>query len=171
MGVACGGDDDAASDPPRASAGEVVSELARIEPSPDAPVAAVVRGIDDFAFEFQRLVASESENLVFSPASIATAFAMAHAGASEHTQATLDAAFGFPDESGIHEAMNALLRALAAAVADEVTLTVANSGCFEESGPPPPDASIRADRPFLYAIVHQPTGLILFTGHVADPHE
>jgi serine protease inhibitor len=27
----------------------------------------------------------------------------------------------------------------------------------------------RADRPFLYAFVHQPTGLVLFTGHVADP--
>jgi serpin B len=42
---------------------------------------------------------------------------------------------------------------------------------FEESGPPPPDATIRADRPFLYAIVHQPSGLILFTGHIADPHQ
>jgi serpin B len=41
---------------------------------------------------------------------------------------------------------------------------------FEESGPPPPDATIRADRPFLYAIVHQPTGLILFIGHVTDPN-
>lgn len=115
--------------------GEVVSELARIEPSPDAPVAAVVRGLDDFAFEFQRLVASESENLAFSPVSIATAFAMAHAGASEQTQATLDAAFGFPDESGIHEAMNALLRALAAAEDDDVTLAVANSGWAQAGRP------------------------------------
>jgi serpin B len=42
---------------------------------------------------------------------------------------------------------------------------------FEESGPPPPDATIRADRPFLYAIVHQATGLILYTGHIADPDD
>jgi serine protease inhibitor len=108
VAVACGGDDDAASGPPPASAREVVSDLARVDPSPDAPVAAVVRGIDDFAFEFQRLVASESENLVFSPASIATGFAMAHAGASEQTQRTLEAAFGFPDVPDMHEAMNAL---------------------------------------------------------------
>ncbi|MGH3928304.1 MAG: serpin family protein, partial [Pseudonocardiaceae bacterium] len=109
MGVACGGDANGTSD--LASAGEVVSGQARVEPSADAPIDDVVRHIDDFAFEFQRLVASESENLVFSPASIATAFAMAHAGASEQTQATLEAAFGFPDQPGIDEAMNALLRA------------------------------------------------------------
>jgi serpin B len=127
VGVACG-DDGGAAVPPSQSAGEVVSGLARVEPSADAPIDDVVRHIDDFAFEFQRLVASESENLVFSPASIATAFAMAHAGASEQTQATLEAAFGFPDQPGIDEAMNALLRALADAEGDDLTLAIANSG-------------------------------------------
>jgi len=127
LGVACGGDDDGTAVPPSRNADEIVSELARVEPSPDAPTAAVVRHIDDFAFEFQRLVASESENLVFSPASIATAFAMAHAGASEQTQSTLEAAFGFPDQPDIDEAMNALLRALAAAESDDLTLAIANS--------------------------------------------
>jgi len=127
LGVACGDDDDGTAVPPSRNADEIVSELARVEPSPDAPTAAVVRHIDDFAFEFQRLVASESENLVFSPASIATAFAMAHAGASEQTQSTLEAAFGFPDQPDIDEAMNALLRALAAAESDDLTLAIANS--------------------------------------------
>jgi serpin B len=133
VGVACGGDDDGAAVPAGERPGEVVSELARVEPPPDAPVADVVRRIDDFAFEFQRLVASESENLVFSPASIATAFAMAHAGASEQTQATLEAAFGFPDQPDVDEAMNALLRALAAAESDDLTLAIANSG-WAQSG-------------------------------------
>jgi len=40
---------------------------------------------------------------------------------------------------------------------------------FQESGPPPPDAIVHADRPFLYLIVHRPTGLVLFTGQVVDP--
>lgn len=131
LGVACGSDADGTSD--TANAGEVVSDLARVEPPPDAPVADVVHGIDDFAFEFQRLVASESANVVFSPASIATAFAMAHAGASEPTQATLEAALGFPGGPDLHEAMNALLRALAAAESDDLTLAIANSG-WAQSG-------------------------------------
>jgi serpin B len=127
VGVACG-DDGGTAVPPSQNAGEVASGLARVEPSGDAPIDDVVRHIDDFAFEFQRLVASESENLVFSPASIATAFAMAHAGASGQTRATLEAAFGFPDQPDIDEAMNALLRALADAESDDLTLAIANSG-------------------------------------------
>lgn len=128
LGGACGGDDGKSAVPPSQSVHEVVSELARVEPAPHAPVADLVRHIDDFAFELQRLVASESENLVFSPASIATAFAMAHAGASEQTQATLEAAFGFPQAPAVHEAMNALLRTLASAESGDLTLAIANSG-------------------------------------------
>lgn len=40
---------------------------------------------------------------------------------------------------------------------------------FEESGPPEPDVIVRADRPFLYLIRHQPTGAIMFVGRVLDP--
>ena len=40
---------------------------------------------------------------------------------------------------------------------------------FEESGPPEPDVIVRADRPFLYLIRHQPTGTVLFVGRVMDP--
>jgi serpin B len=40
---------------------------------------------------------------------------------------------------------------------------------FEESGPPAPDAVIRADRPFLYLIRHAQTGTVLFLGRVTDP--
>jgi len=127
VGLACA-DDGGTAVPPSQNASQIVSGLTRVEPSTDAPIDDVVRHIDDFAFEFQRLVASESENLVFSPASIATAFAMAHAGASEQTQATLEAAFGFPDQPDIDEAMNALLRALAAAEGDDLILAIANSG-------------------------------------------
>ncbi len=40
---------------------------------------------------------------------------------------------------------------------------------FESSGPPEPDVQVRADKPFLYLIRHQPSGLVLFAGQVTDP--
>jgi serpin B len=40
---------------------------------------------------------------------------------------------------------------------------------FEVSGPPTPDAVIRADRSFLYLIRHVETGAVLFIGRVVDP--
>ena len=40
---------------------------------------------------------------------------------------------------------------------------------FEVSGPPEPDATVRADRPFAFVIRHLPTGAPLFIGQVADP--
>ena len=45
----------------------------------------------------------------------------------------------------------------------------ATSMSFAESGPPEPDLTVVADRPFLWAIVHQPTGAILFVGRLVDP--
>ena len=40
---------------------------------------------------------------------------------------------------------------------------------FEESGPPLADLTIVADRPFLWTIVHPPTGTLLFVGRLVDP--
>ncbi|MGH3786357.1 MAG: serpin family protein [Pseudonocardiaceae bacterium] len=40
---------------------------------------------------------------------------------------------------------------------------------FDVSMPAQPPFVVRADRPFAFAIVHQPTGAPLFIGHVADP--
>ena len=40
---------------------------------------------------------------------------------------------------------------------------------FTKSGPPPADLTIVADRPFLWAIVHPPTGALLFVGRLVDP--
>lgn len=39
----------------------------------------------------------------------------------------------------------------------------------EESAGPQPDVTVRADRPFTFAIVHKPTGAPMFLGTVADP--
>jgi serpin B len=41
---------------------------------------------------------------------------------------------------------------------------------FEESGPPEPEITVRADRPFLYLIRHRPTGAVLFVGRVLEPN-
>jgi serpin B len=50
------------------------------------------------------------------------------------------------------------------------TVAAAATGLgFAESGPPEPELTVRADRPFLYLIRHRPTGLVLFAGQVTDP--
>ena len=45
----------------------------------------------------------------------------------------------------------------------------ATAVAFPTSLPPPPDLAIVADRPFLWAIVHQGTGTLLFVGRLVDP--
>ena len=40
---------------------------------------------------------------------------------------------------------------------------------FADSVPPEPDLTVVADRPFLWAIVHQDTGAILFLGRLVNP--
>ena len=45
----------------------------------------------------------------------------------------------------------------------------ATAMAFDESMPPEPDLTIVADRPFLWAIVHQDTGALLFVGRLVDP--
>lgn len=51
------------------------------------------------------------------------------------------------------------------------TVAAAATGLgFLTSGPPEPDLTVAADKPFLYLIRHRPTGLVLFTGHVTNPN-
>ena len=45
----------------------------------------------------------------------------------------------------------------------------ATAMAFAESAPPEPDLTVVADRPFLWAIVHQDTGAILFVGRLVNP--
>lgn len=51
------------------------------------------------------------------------------------------------------------------------TVAAAATGLgFAESGPPAPEPTVKADRPFFYLIRHRPTGLVLFAGQVVDPN-
>lgn len=50
------------------------------------------------------------------------------------------------------------------------TVAAAATGLgFAESGPPEPELTVRADRPYLYVIRHLASGLVLFAGQVTDP--
>ena len=40
---------------------------------------------------------------------------------------------------------------------------------FQTSGPPPPDLTVVADRPFLWAIIHEESQAVLFLGRLVDP--
>lgn len=50
------------------------------------------------------------------------------------------------------------------------TVAAAATGLsFFASGPPEPELTVKANRPFLYLIRHRPTGIVLFAGQVTDP--
>ena len=120
MVAACGGKAPA-KDPDLPSVLRAAN-VARVAPSPTAPVPAVAAGIAQLGF---RLGRADTGNWVVSPASIAYAFAMVRGGARGATADEMDKAFGFPS-SGLADAFNAITRAV-------VTGDV----------PPPPDRSPR----------------------------
>ena len=80
--------------------------------------------------------------------------------------------FGTDGFGGIAEGITLEQAVHAADIAVDENGTVAAAATalgFEESGPPEADVVVRADRPFLYLIRHQPTGAVLFIGRVTDP--
>ena len=105
-------------------------EVSREQPSPDAPVAELVEGINRFGYQLAPSAADK--NWVASPVSIAFALAMIRAGAEGDTAAEIDRTFAFPDR--VHEACNALSRQLVTA-----SLPPARGGDREtrELGSPP----------------------------------
>jgi serpin B len=80
--------------------------------------------------------------------------------------------FGVPGWGGIAPeiTLEQAVHAADISVDENGTVAAAATGLgFEESGPPEPEITVRADRPFLYLIRHQPTGAVLFVGRVLDP--
>jgi serpin B len=139
----------------------VASDRARQEPPAAAPTGEVVAGLDGFAGRAERILAREAGNTVLSPMSIAAAFAMAEAGARGSTVDDIARAFGFPDQPGLHEAMNALTAALDDAQSDDVTLALANA-VWAQSG-------FEIERGYLDTLATQYGAGVRATDFVDDP--
>jgi serpin B len=133
--AACGGDaseqapPDAAEPPsaPPPAPGETiaVAEVQRLSATA-ADADPAVQSLSALGADLYSAVAAESDgNLVFSPASILLALAMARAGAAGATASEMDATLHIDDPESIHHALNGLTRALSA-----------RSGTFEVNGEP-----------------------------------
>jgi serine protease inhibitor len=146
----------------------VASDQPRQEPAAGAPTAEVTSGLDAFGQRAERIVAAEGGNTVLSPMSLAVAFAMAEAGARGQTVDDIAGVFGFPDQPGLHAAMNALTAALADAnrsggedESEEVVLALANA-IWAQSG-------FDIDTGFLDTLARQYGTGIQTTDFVDDP--
>jgi serpin B len=108
--------------PTPAGAEMAQSPRARVAPevSP-AALAAVTGGQRQFAFELYQQLRVEPGNLILSPYSISTAFALAYAGARGDTERELEAVFHYPGQADLHPALNALDRSLSTPAADPAT--------------------------------------------------
>ena len=80
--------------------------------------------------------------------------------------------FGVPGWEGIAPGitLESAIHAANISVDEQGTVAAAATALgFAESGPPEPEITVRADRPFLYLIRHLRTGAVLFVGRVVDP--
>jgi serpin B len=127
----------------------------------DAPIDATVAGLESFATAFYAVAAQQGANFVFSPLSVAYAFAMLQEGAKGETKTQIDKAFGFPD--GVAGAFNALTKGLVTSTAPPVAspkpsahsdppptkpvLTIANA-LFAKAGYP-------FEQPFLHTLARE----------------
>lgn len=94
-----------------------------------------VAGISEFATALYKAAADPQANVVFSPLSIAYAFAMARVGAKGETAAQLDEAFGLP--GGLDAAFNALTSGLATTSVPPVPPTPAGEVAQDPLPAPP----------------------------------
>jgi serpin B len=131
---ACGGSSEpapseAAKPPPAppSPTGEAIAianaERVAASPADAAPASSSLNALG--ADLYAALAAESDANLVFSPASILLALAMARAGAAGTTASEMDAVLHIDDPEAIHHALNGLTRALEA-----------RSGTFEVNGEP-----------------------------------
>lgn len=66
--------------------------------------------------------------------------------------------------------LDAAVHAADIAVDERGTVAAAATALeFAASGPPEPELTVAADRPFVFLIRHRDSGLVLFAGHVTDP--
>lgn len=77
-----------------------------------AAITALTAGQRAFAFDLYGILRAQDGNLIYSPYSIAGAFALAQAGARGDTAAEIASVFHFPDESLLHPTFSALDQSL-----------------------------------------------------------
>lgn len=144
LAAGCGSSDDDDT----VSSGTSVVEVpgaSRVAPADGAPVDETVAGMNEFAAALYKVAAKPNENVVFSPLSIAFAFAMVRAGAKGETAKQIDEAFDFP--AGLDAAFNALTNGLATASAPPVAPVP--TGEVDQDPPPAPPILTLANALFL----------------------
>ncbi len=85
-----------------------VIDMPITEVADPAVVVALTTGERAFAFELFQTLRSQEGNLIFSPYSVAGAFALAQAGARGETETEIAAVFHFPENAQLHPAFSAV---------------------------------------------------------------
>ena len=145
LAAGCGSSDDGEDTVSSGTSVVDVPGASRVAPADGAPVGKTVAGMNEFASALYKVAAKPDENVVFSPLSIAFAFAMVRAGAKGETAQQLDEAFGFP--AGLDAAFNALTNGLATASAPPAA--PAPTGEVDQDPPPAPPILTLANALFL----------------------
>ncbi len=111
--LACSLSLNAATPTPAPDATLIRSDKPRLIVQED-PVAitALTAGQRAFAFDLYQILRAENGNLIYSPYSIAGAFALAQAGARGDTAAEIASVFHFPDDALLHPTFSALDQSL-----------------------------------------------------------
>jgi serpin B len=179
---ACGGEEEEEEEPtpvapaepapgPPAPGGEAiaVADVERVAAAP-GDAAPAVRSLGALGADLYAALAEGNEdNLVFSPASILLALAMARVGASGTTASEMDAVLHLDAPEGIHHALNGLTRALAARSGTvdvngepvEVELSVANAVWAQ--------ATLSWQEAFLDVLAREYGAGVRLADFVADP--
>ena len=142
---------DPTATPDTANVELAMADAPRAEASP-ADAHAAADGINALGFDLLRLIASEQENAVLSPASIAIALGMARAGARGTTAAEMDAVMrgiGAPENAAWLNALDQALASRTGSFTDDsgethdLTLRIANAP-FSQQGMPLEEAYLNA---------------------------
>jgi len=89
---------------------------------------ALVEGNSKFAFDLFKATHSPTDNMIFSPYSLSSAFAMTYGGANNETEEAIQKALHFPEKNTIafHEAVNLLNQKILTNTQDAITINTAN---------------------------------------------
>jgi serine protease inhibitor len=157
--------------------------------TPDG-VAEVVAGNNQFAWELYQKVTidpkNQDQNVFFAPYSLTTALAMTYAGSRGDTAKQMAQTLRFTlPQPGLHQACAALNEQIVPAATKPYIQHVIHQAVIDVNEEGSEAAAVtavvtglkrinlnlvfQADHPFVFAIIHQKTGSVLFLGRLADP--